>query len=675
MKRILSLLFLAFSTVVYAQKAPAKFGDIPMEDMTMKVYQLDSSAEAVALVDYGESSIAFTDNKGFQITFERLRRIKILTKEGLKWADFSIPTYHSNNREEKLISIKAVTYNLENNKIVQIKAKDESFMKEKYDENWNVTKITWPNVKEGSIIELSYEIVSDFIFNFHAWEFQTSIPVRWSEYRARIPEYFFYEKYMQGYIPMTLSEQETKNNSFTVRTSYMPGERGAFSQATTTQDKVDYHDNFYRWAIKDAPAFIKEPFITTSRDYIAKINFELSYTNFPMIFTNHGMKQYMGSWADINKMYWEQVEKEITGNNSLKNQVDEIVSGITATDKKVEAIFNYVRQNVLWNEEDRIYPENSAKKTLEEKKGSAAEVNFLLASLLEKAQIKVNPVLISTRDHGFVRESMPISTQFNYVVCLAQVDGKSILLDATDKFLPVGMLPERCLNGRGFMISSQGFQWISLQPIIKTKTIVDANMSFAESGEFKCTLKINKNGYNAADARESYLTNGEKDYVDAFSKGRSWTVSKSEFQNVKDNQLPFVESHDVVIDEHTTEAAGTIYMSPFVMSKIVENPFKQANRIYPVDFGHPFDEVYIAKIAIPAGYVIDEVPKNKVILLPENTARYLYNVSQIGNVLNITSNLSINKGLFTQHEYVHLREFYSQIIAKQAEQIVFKKKQ
>ncbi len=58
-----------------------------MEDMKMMVYPKDSSAEAVVLVDYGESTISYMERKGFQITFERLRRLKILTKEGLEWAD------------------------------------------------------------------------------------------------------------------------------------------------------------------------------------------------------------------------------------------------------------------------------------------------------------------------------------------------------------------------------------------------------------------------------------------------------------------------------------------------------------------------------------------------------------------------------------------------------------
>jgi hypothetical protein len=36
--------------------------------------------------------------------------------------------------------------------------------------------------------------------------------------------------------------------------------------------------------------------------------------------------------------------------------------------------------------------------------------------------------------------------------------------------------------------------------------------------------------------------------------------------------------------------------------------------------------------------------------------------------------MSINKTLFAQDEYPNLREFYNQVVAKQDEQIVLKKK-
>lgn len=676
MRKIYLCFLLCASISVLAQKAPIKFGDIPIEDMKMKIYPKDSSAEAVVLADFGESTISYEQRLGFILTFDRIRRIKILTKDGLKWGDFSIPLYHNSSDEEKLANIKVVTYNLENGKVIETKAKSDSYLKEKYDANNNITKVTWPNVKEGSVLEISYKVVSDFLFNFQDWEFQTTIPTRWSEYRARIPQYFNYEKYMQGYVVLSLNENETKPSSFTITSAQRINGGISVTQTSTTfnQDKIDYVENRFRWAASEVPAFKSEPFITTPKDYISKMNFELSFTNFPQEFSNPGIKQYMGSWEDINKTYWEAVGDEITGNNSLKNQVESITSGLTTPEQKVNAIFNYVRQNVLWDDTYRKYPENSPKKTLDEKKGSSAEINFLLACLLDKAEIEVSPVLLSTRNHGFVRESIPVSTQFNTVVCLARVGDKSILLDATDKFLPVGMLSEECLNGKGLVVSKGGFKWVNLQPATKTKTLFSADLSLVESGELKGSLKVDKNGYDAVDARKLYVDKSEKDYLNDFTKGRSWTLSKSEFQNVKEIQMPFKEIHELTINEHITKAGNTIYLSPFVLAKKAENPFKQEKRNYPVDFGHSFDEMYIAKIVIPDGYIIDELPKTKLFALPENAAKYSFNLVQFGNTINVTSNLSINKGLFTQDEYANLREFYGMVVAKQSEQIVLKKK-
>ena len=80
----------------------------------MKKYEKDSSAAAVVIADYGETSIVYEERIGFQLIFERLTRIKILTKEGLEWANFEIPLYHSGSDDEKMSGLKAVTYNLEN---------------------------------------------------------------------------------------------------------------------------------------------------------------------------------------------------------------------------------------------------------------------------------------------------------------------------------------------------------------------------------------------------------------------------------------------------------------------------------------------------------------------------------------------------------------------------------
>ncbi|HZY81581.1 MAG TPA: transglutaminase domain-containing protein [Cyclobacteriaceae bacterium] len=652
-----------------AQKAPIKFGDIPMEDMKMKIYPLDSGAEAVVLADFGESVIEYNASEGFQINFERIKRVKILKPGGTKHAEFMIPLYHnSSGAEERLSGLKVVTYNLENGKIVETKVKNDNFMKEKYDQNVDFMKGAWTNVKEGSVIEYTYRVKSDFLFNFQDWEFQSDIPIRWSEYRARIPEYFNYQKYMQGYIGLTVNENSTKSTSVTF--TVQKDNRNYSGQASVGTQTLDYREENFRWATKDVPAFKEEPYITTTNDYISKINFELAYTNFP----GSGMKQYMGSWEDINTAYWQEAKESINSNAGLKDDVAALTASATNDEQKAVAIYEHVKRTVLWDERNARYASNTPRKTMDQKKGSSAEINLLLACMLDKAGIAVNPVLLSTRDHGFVRENIPISSQFNYVVCLVKIGTKSFLLDATDRLLPFGVLPERCLNGSGLIVSDGPPNWISLNPSVKSRTVYTADLKLTEAGEVNGTLKIDKIGYHSVRARRQYHVKGESEYLKKYSNDPMWTVSNSKFENAADINLPFKEIHDLSVNEVGMASAQTLYFNPFIVAREQENPFKSESRQYPVDFGNQFEEMYMVKFTIPDGYVVEELPPSKVINLPEGAAKYIYNLSQAGNTVNLTSGLYINRSLFTQDSYPNLREFYALIIAKQSEQIVLKKK-
>ena len=141
---IVSLLFI--SPTLIAQKAPVKFGDVSKEELLMTTYDKDTTAPAVVLADFGESSMIYRQNVGFTLDFERITRIKILTKDGLQWGDFSIPLYNNGSADEKLTGLRAVTYNLEEGKIVESKLKNESIFEENVDMNWDLVKVSCPNV-------------------------------------------------------------------------------------------------------------------------------------------------------------------------------------------------------------------------------------------------------------------------------------------------------------------------------------------------------------------------------------------------------------------------------------------------------------------------------------------------------------------------------------------------
>ena len=219
----------------------------------MTVYAKDSSASAVILTDYGEAFITAGATIP-TLNFERHVRIKILKKDGFKWADCSIPLFRSGSDEESVRKLKAATYNLENGRIVETSMSKDAVVKGKFNRNLVLQKFSFPNVKEGSVLEYTYTVSSQFFSNFPNWQFQYDAPVRWSEYWAMFPDFFIFEKYMQGYIPPTSYEVKNKNAGGLVT-------------------------NAHHWISKDVPAFKAEPFMTSEDDYVSKINLALSHIN------------------------------------------------------------------------------------------------------------------------------------------------------------------------------------------------------------------------------------------------------------------------------------------------------------------------------------------------------------------------------------------------------------
>ncbi|MDZ4716688.1 MAG: transglutaminase domain-containing protein [Cytophagales bacterium] len=666
-KHALSSLLILIAATAAGQKPPIKFGDVPIEQLQMTVYDKDSSAAAVVLSDYGESRIDYNADDGFIIKFDRIRRVKILTKDGYEWGNFVIPLYHQGSKEEDLGSLKAVTYNLENGKVVETKMKNEAVFKEERDQNWTHVKLALPNVKEGSVVEITYRVTSPYTFNFQDWDFQSTIPTMWSEYRTRIPEYFSYRSFVQGYLAMAINESKTENKAYTVHFR----EKSGIAKTKAVDERIEYIENINRLVIQNAPAFKSEPYMTTYRDYISRINFELSTFQPP------------GQPVQIFNESWEKISAEllknesfggvVTGSNFLKEHAVAASAGKTDPKEIIGSIYSYVKGLIKWDGQYRVYSDGNLRRVIENKKGSSAEINLLLVSMLQKAGITANPVVVSTRDHGFIRKEIPVFSQFNYVIASAEVEGKIILMDATDRSLPIHILPERCLNGEGLIISPTKSGWVKIDPV-KSRSSVTLDLVLADDGTLKGKAQFTHDGYFAQSARKSYFGKSPEEHLKTVLEEYHWEIESSSFENLEKLSEPMKEVYQVRMNEHIQAAGNTMYINPIFINRLERNPFQSETRAYPVDYGSPEEQIYMVKITIPEGWVVDEIPAPKYFVMPANGARYIYSATQTGNVLSLTSHRVINKALFSFDEYKPLRDFYTQIVAKQAEQIVLKKK-
>ena len=206
--------------------------------------------------------------------------------------------------------------------------------------------------------------------------------------------------------------------------------------------------------------------------------------------------------------------------------------------------------------------------------------------------------------------------------------------------------------------------------------MVNADFTIAETGALKGEIAFIREGYDANRMRSAYNSKGEQTYVKDFVGSKTWKIDSLHFANISKITEPAKETYQVEIEDHASVAGDNIYISPFVTSQIETNPYKSESRIYPVDYGTQIEKTYVCRIKAPAGYVLDEKPESAILVLPGNAARYIYNVAATpgGDWISITSKFQINRNIFLQEEYLNLREFYNQVVSKQSEQVVFKKK-
>jgi hypothetical protein len=645
---LILILLLGFFSISQAEKAPIKFGQISKADLLNNVYLPDTSAPAVVLCDYGY----FTESRFITV---RILRIKILKKEGYVWAN------QSYNLDFKT-DIRGITYNLENGEIVETKLKNESIFKTRIFENFYEIRVAMPNVKVGSIIDIQF--MYDGIPS--TWDFQQEIPVVYSELNIEPSIYMKFNKNYFGYIPLDVS--------------------------TNT-----------RWVASNVPAFKPEPFMTSSKNYRTRLEFDLEEVAIPTstrTYTGNGnyvqslstelYHSYAKTWESVRDLLYHKKQIDSRGYEayiydhfgaSLENDsyLTDIVKDIKLRsldrDETIKAAYEYAKQ-IKWDKTDRFLAEkNNLNTAYKEKKGNSADINLALIQLLRKLGLDAGPVIMSTRTNGRLSENHPSINKLNYVIAAVFTENDTILLDATEQNSPYYLLPMRDLNGQGQFVDKKRTGWISLTANKKDKEMVVYTLSIADDLSLKGKFTYLNGDYAALDFRNNYEDfNNDDEYLNDYKEGKKGLkVTSHKIDNIDSLYKPINEEFEVLINNAITDIDGELYITPLLYDQIKENPFKISDREYPIDFGYARDKTIITNYNFPQGYMVVNLPVNISMKLPGNNASFTCKSTVTEGKITVIYRIVINSSVFVQTEYADLREFYNQIIAKEAEPIVLKK--
>jgi len=656
MKKLLLLLTAAFfCNIALAQNFP--YDHYTISDLDMKAYEKDKTAHALVLSEFGKTWISSGD--GLPLFHEYHVKIKIFDSKAFEEGNITIPIHKSDNNDfEQVSDIEGVTYYADERGNIQRTYLDpKTVVKENRNKYWDLVKFAMPNLRNGCVIEYKYTLQSPYALNFRDWDFQGTIPKIHSEYEAHIPGIFNFKASLRGPYKLDKNASELERECFNV------------GSAKCDCSKITY-------AMDDVPAFVKEEYMTAPKNFMSAINFELNdyinpYTGAKTVKTQ--------TWADIDRSLKQSEDFGVQMRKTVlfKDKLPAMIGGATDNLEKAKAVYRYLQSNLKHNRFIGIYSDNGLRKTLDTHSGSTADINLALVTALKAAGIDAEAVLLATRDHGFISKLYPAIGDFNYVIAKANIGDKSYLLDATDALLPFGLLPEDCINDQGRVMSlDKPSYWIDMVASQKRTRTHVMNLTLQSNGKFTGKLSYYSSGYEAFDKRRSIKKfNSLDEYVENLDeKMTKVKILKYEIKNVDSLENTLVELYDVELDVYDNMNANRLAFNPYMLHRITENPFKMADRTYPVDMGAATDTRIVLTVTLPDEYTMETLPENKAVSLPNQGGRFITGYEPVSNGFTFSHIIQLNKPIYSSEEYPYLKEFYNAIIKAEKADIIFKKK-
>lgn len=649
------LLIFIFTISAAAQKGQPSFGKIDKADLEMKDCDFDKGAEALVLIDYGNTYYdRGTEGYSlFKTVYERRTRIKILKEKGIEQANIEIP-YYTHNNEERILKLKAKTYNLdESGKIISTDVKKSSIYSKKIDGYYSKMIIAFPEVKPGSVIEYSYAMERETMSNLRNWYFQGRIPVRYSEYQLTIPQIFVFSEQSMTVDPIERKQEVVQD------------------LITSSQGVVETNSIKNDYIMQNLVGIKDEPYMGAAIDYMQRLEFKLSQ----VVYSENNIVDISLKWNNVLKNLWEdedfglQLQKNVSGADGLIEESAKYFN----KEEKMKFLYNRIREQITWNGDYDVYTDIGINNAWDTKSGNSADLNLLLINILNKAGIKTTPILFSSRPNGLVSPSYPYINQFNMVMAYVEVDNKSYVLDATNRYINYKMVPTPVVNTQGLLLKGEDGMWKqTLNGKYQYKVMAAVQAEIDANGNMKGNCLVNCYDYARVQRCKSYFADKQKFKEDYFIKPYpAISIEDIVINNSEADSLPLEQK--INFSSKLNSSGAYQYFSINLFSDLDTNPFLAEKRVSDIDYGVPQTYTIFGNYSIPQGYVFDGLPQNITLTTPDRGIILSRTLKTDANLLNVHITVEFKRSFYPASAYPDFKEFYKKMFDKLNEQVVIKK--
>ncbi len=250
----------------------------------------------------------------------------------------------------------------------------------------------------------------------------------------------------------------------------------------------------HRWEIREVPRFYAEPGMPEAYTVVQRL-----------------LVSTVPDWKAVSRWYWNLCQPHLEATTpEMKAQVDKLIAGITDRQKKIEAIFRWVSQQIRYmgittEGTSPGFEPHDVKMTFENRHGVCRDKAALLVAMLRLAGFEAYPVVIQA---GPKKDGEVPNVYFNHAItCVRNEDGSYQLMDSTDESTK-DLLPSYLCDCSYLVAHPQG-ETLQTSPIvpcrenmvlIETTGRIDAQGNLTAESEIQFD-GINDNAYRGSFAR------------------------------------------------------------------------------------------------------------------------------------------------------------------------------
>jgi hypothetical protein len=638
----LSTWIILISLVFCSSPARAGIGFQPISQEELKMTSEPKAPGAPAVILLRQVD---RDDSNRDLHEENYFRIKILNEKGREFANVEIPVldYGWNVSDIKARTIRP------DGSVVNFDGKvfEKTIVKTR-DVNYKAKTFTLPEVQPGGIIEYSYTISSNNVYNS-----------RW----------------------IISNELFTKKAKFSLRPYRSNGRDVGLRwiwQGVTTPPKSG-PDHVIRMEVADVPAFLTEDHMPPENELKSRVDF---------IYSDDFLeKDQANFWKKAGKRINGNVESFIGKRKAMEQAVSEIVSPNDSPEEKARKI--YARVQKLRNTSYEVHRTEQEKKRDSEKElsnvedvwkrgyGAGAQLTWLYLALVRAAGLDASGVMVSERrNYFFNRERMDANTLDTNVVLLRLKD-QDVFCDPGSAFTPFGQLPWSETYVTGLRLDKDGGRWIETPLPGNDLSQIErkANLKLMEeTGALEGKVVVTYTGLEATSrrvdqrhedevARKKFLEDEVKESIPVVSEVE--LVSKPDWTSAGQ---PLVAEFTLKVPGWAMAAGRRTMLAVGLFSAAEKNVFEHAERTYSIYYQYPSTKLDDVMIEMPEGWHVTSLP-------PETNqdfklVAYISKVENDKGRLHLSRKLSTNIVLLDTKYYSSLQNFYRMVRTNDEEQIV-----